>query len=305
MSLRDIALALLVIVIWAGNVIAIKLAVAETAPLTALALRFGLTGLVFAPFARGLTRATVMHLLSIAMLMGFLHQGLLFLGMAYLPAGITSILLQSQVIFAALIGIFIFREKTGWRTWTGIALGVAGIAIMVGAGAQGQDSAYIHGFLILIASTLALAFAYMRMKQLPPVAPMAFLFGINGLAFPPILIASFVMDAHSWTTLGDADWLVLGAVFAFQIVFVGLSHILWQRLLARNPISLVTPFVLLLPVLGVAMAIVMLGESLTMAMVAGAVVTMLGVTIIVMRQGQKKREHIVITAEPEPAPEQA
>lgn len=299
MSLRDIALALFVIIIWAGNVIAIKLAVAETAPLTALALRFGLTGLVFAPFARGLTRPVLLHLLQIALLMGFAHQGLLFLGMAYLPAGITSILLQTQVIFAALIGIFVFHEKTGWRTWTGIALGVAGVAVMGGAGIGAHDGGYLAGFLILIASTLALAFAYMRMKQLPPVPPLSFLFGINGLAFPPVLLASFVMDAGSWQTLGAANWIVLGAVFAFQIVLVGLSHILWQRLLARNPMSLVTPFVLLLPVFGVGMAMAWLGESLTPAMTAGGAVTMLGVAIIIFRQGRKKRSHVVLTAEPE------
>lgn len=290
MSLRDILLALLVMVIWAGNVIAIKLSVAELAPLTALALRFGLTGLVFLPFMRGLTRTTLRKLAEIALLMGFAHQGLLFIAMTYLPAGITSILLQTQVIFAALIGIFIFREQTGWRTWTGIILGITGVAVMVGAGQNGRDEGFLTGFAIMILSTVALAFAYMRMKQLPPVQPATFLFGINGLAFPPVLAASLVMAPASWQNLPAANWAILGGVFLFQIVLVGLSHILWQRLLARNPISLVTPFVLLLPVLGVGLAVAMLGESLTLAMAAGGIITMSGVAIIILRRGARGRQ---------------
>ena len=288
MTPRDIMLALLVVLIWAGNVIAIKLAIAETAPLTALALRFGLTGLVFLPFARGLTGPVLRKLAEIALLMGFAHQGLLFIGMTYLPAGITALLLQTQVIFAALIGIFVFRERTGWRTWTGIVLGVAGVAVMFGAGHAPGDG-FAAGFGILIASTVMLAFAYMRMKQLPPVPPGAFLLGINGLAFPPVMLASLVADTPSWAALPGADWHILGGVIAFQIVFVGLSHILWQRLLARNPISLVTPFVLLLPLFGVAMAVALLGEALTAAMAAGGAITTLGVGIIIVRSAQKKR----------------
>lgn len=292
LSARDIFLALLVIIVWAANVIAVKLAVVEAPPLTVLALRFGLTGLVFLPFVCGLTRPALIGLAQIALLMGVLHQGLLFVGMTYLPAGITSILLQTQVIFAALIGIFIFREHTGWRTWTGIGLGVAGVAVMFSAGAAGNGisgETFITGFGIMILSTLSLAFAYMRLKQLPSVAPATFLFGINGLAFPLVALAAVLFDRDGWNMLPDANWLLLGGVFAFQIVFVGLSHIVWQRLLSRNPLSMVTPFVLLLPVFGVIMAIAVLGEKLTMSMLAGGTVTMLGVAIIIVRGAVKKR----------------
>lgn len=64
MSPRDILLAFLVLFIWAGNIIAIKLSVTELAPLTALAVRFGLTGLVFLPFIRGLDKHTFRQLTS-------------------------------------------------------------------------------------------------------------------------------------------------------------------------------------------------------------------------------------------------
>lgn len=286
MTFRDILLALTVILIWAGNVIAIKLAVEEIAPLTALAIRFGLTALVFLPFARWPGKQAFFTLFQIALLMGLLHQGLLFLGMNYLPAGTTSILLQSQVIFSALIGWLVFKEVIRWRTWTGIALGVAGLVLMFGID---NEDGHVIGFWLLLASTFTLAFAYMRMKQLAPVKPATFLFAINGLAVPFVLAASLVADAPSWTMLDQANWLILGGVFAFQIFLVGLSHILWQGLLSRNPMSLVIPFTLLLPVFGVALAVLLLGEDLTLRMLGGGALTMAGVGIIIMRNAQKSK----------------
>ena len=293
MPLRDILLALLVVVIWAANIIAIKLALAEAEPMTILALRLGLTGLVFLPFARGLTKSTAIHLAQIALLMGVAHQSLLFLGMVYVPAGITTVLLQTQVIFAALLGIFVFREQAGWRTWTGIGLGLAGVTVMFTAGHAPFDTAagqaFATGFVILIFSALTIALAYMRLKQLPKVPPGAFLFGINAFAAPPVAAFALLWERDSMATLPDADWWLLGAVFAFQIILVSLSHIIWQRLLSRNPLSMVTPFVLLLPLFGVGMAVAFLGESVTMAMGIGGLLTMAGVGIIILRTAQKNR----------------
>ena len=293
MPLRDIFLALLVVVIWAANIIAIKLALAEAAPMTVLALRLGLTGLVFLPFARGLTKATALHLAQIALLMGVAHQSLLFLGMVYVPAGITTVLLQTQVIFAALLGIFVFRENAGWRTWTGIGLGLAGVTVMFTAGhapfhtAEGRSFAI--GFVVLMFSALTIALAYMRMKQLPKVPPGAFLFGINAFAAAPVAAFAWIWEQDGLAQLPDADWTLLSGVFAFQIVLVSLSHIIWQRLLARNPLSMVTPFVLLLPLFGVGMAVAFLGENVTGAMAAGGLLTMAGVGIIILRTAQKNR----------------
>lgn len=284
MSLRDILLALLVVMIWAANVIAIKLIVTETAPLTALTLRFALTGLLFLPFFRWPGWPTIRILFQIALFMSVIHQGLLVIGMSYVPASIASIVLQSQVIFSALIGWIAFGERIRWKTWTGIAVGIVGIAIMLGGRTSGGELA---GYAILLVSSFSLGFAYMRMKQLPPTPPMTFICAMNGLAVPFVFTGSMALDASSWGRLPDADWLVIGCILAFQVAFVGTTHIVWQKLLARNAMSAVIPFSLLLPVFSVALSILCLGEVLTLRMVIGGCVTMGGVAIIVVRRIQK------------------
>ncbi|MEC7028733.1 MAG: EamA family transporter [Pseudomonadota bacterium] len=285
MNFKDIALALLVIVIWAGNIIAIKYAVMELPPLTAITLRFGLTALAFLPFARWPGKDLAKHLLIIAIFMGFLHQGLLFLGMAQLSAGLSAIFLQSQVIFSTILGVIFFKEVIGWRSIAGLIMGILGICFIYGDSTAGFSAT---GFWMLMASTLALAYAYMMMKKLPPVKPATFLCLMNGLAFPFVLIAAALMERDQWSTVPNADWTLLTEVFIYQIFLVGLSHIIWQKLLTRNDMGLVTPFTLLLPICGVSMAVLFLDEVVSMRMIIGGSIAILGVGIIVLRRAQKK-----------------
>lgn len=284
MTLKDIALALLVIVIWAGNIIAIKFSVIELPPMTAVSFRFGLTALAFLPFARWPGKDIARRLFVIAILMGLLHQGLLFLGMDKLSAGLTSIFLQAQVIFATILGVVFFKEHIGWRSICGLIMGILGICTIYGDSTAGFSAA---GFWILMGSTLSLAYAYMMMKKLPPVKPATFLCMLNGIAFPFVLATAAIMEASQWATVPQADWGLLTEVFIYQIFLVGLSHIIWQKLLSRNEMGLVTPFTLLLPILGVSMAVLFLDEEISLRMIVGGTVAILGVGIIVLRRAQK------------------
>lgn len=286
MTSKDIALALLVIVIWAGNIIAIKYSVMELPPMTAISFRFGLTALAFLPFLRWPGLDMMKRLFVIALLMGFLHQGLLFQGMEQLSAGLTAIFLQAQVIFATILGVLFFSEKIGWRSIGGLIMGIAGICVIYGDSTAGFSAL---GFWLLMGSTLALAYAYMMMKKLPPVKPATFLCVMNGLAFPFVLASAAFMDMAEWDHIPHADWQLLTIVFIYQIFAVGLSHIIWQKLLTRNDMGVITPFTLLLPVFGVGMAILFLGEAVSARMIIGGSIAMLGVGIIVLRRARKNK----------------
>ena len=75
---------------------------------------------------------------SIGVLMGLLHQGFLYAGLVSVPAGMMSILLQSQVIIVTLIGWLFLKETIGWRTWAGIGL-VYAVLCFLSAGLIYQD----------------------------------------------------------------------------------------------------------------------------------------------------------------------
>ncbi len=285
MNFRDILLALLVILIWGGNIIAIKIGVTELSPTVILAIRFALTGAIFLPFIKWPGWAKFKILLEIAIYMGVLHQGLLFIGLRMLDASTIAILLQSQIMFATLLGWLVLKESIGWRTASGLGLGFLGLLLTLG----GPDlSQHPMGFVIIMMSTLALAASYIRMRQLKDVHPATFIALMNGLAAPFVLIVSLFLAPAAWLTLGDANWFKLGGVLVYQVVFVSLSHILWQALLSRNQVASVTSFVLLMPVVAILLSIALLGEEFHTSLLWGGVLTLAGVGIITLRKAQKK-----------------
>lgn len=284
LSRNDYLKLIAILVLWAGNVIAIKIAVTEIAPLTAATLRFALAGLIFLPFMVRPDRRTFTIIFQIAMLMNVIHIGLLFFALRMLDAASVSVLLQMQVVFATILGVVIFKESIAWRTWTGLGLAVVGIVIMCGEPDLAQNP---HGVAIMVVSTFALALSYVRMKQLQSVHPATYICLMSLCAVPFTFSASMIAAPDSWAALPDADWLKLAGVLLYQSVLVSLSHITWQRLMHRGDVGKLTAYNLLIPFLAILLSVVMLGEHIAMPMIIGGIVTMLGVGIITLRRIQK------------------
>ncbi|MEM6780579.1 MAG: EamA family transporter [Pseudomonadota bacterium] len=281
-------LALLVSFLWGANFIVIKLGVAELPPLALLSVRFILTGLIFVPFIKwpGLKKAAMIA--SIGLLMGLLHQGFLYVGLQMMPAGLMSIILQSNIVLATLIGWFVFKEHIGWRTWTGIALGLVGIGILVGGPElYGPWIGYIYGLL----SALFIALTYVMMKKIDHVHAPTYI-GLMSLPIAPfIALSSFMFEGTEWLTQTDQiNWAILAPVIFYQVVIIAFSHILWQRLMVQNPMSQVIPWTLLIPVFGVIIGMLVFGEALTVPILLGGGLTIAGVAIITFRKIKKEEK---------------
>ncbi len=285
MNQKAIALCLLVVAIWGGNVVMIRAGVAEMEPLTLLAIRFSLTALVFLPFVQWPGRQQAWIIFQVGILMGVLHQGFLYGGLAYVDAGTMSILLQAQVIIITLIGWLFLKETIRWRTWTGIALGIAGIVVLLGGPTLSPEG--IQGFIYGILSAFFISLCYVRMKAINNVKPLTFLALMNLSSCVPMLFISYFMAPHSWENLIDHNWYLLGSILAVQVIFLSMTHVFWQKLLAQYPVSQVAPWTLLMPVFGVIFAYLFIGEAITMPMIIGGILTVAGVGIITVRRIQK------------------
>ena len=284
-SAKAIFLALFVIVVWGANIVAIRAGVLEMEPLTLLAIRFSLTALLFLPFARWPGAKQAFNIFQVGLLMGVLHQGFLYPGLALLDAGTMSIILQTQVIFVTLLGWMFLGETIRWRTWTGIGLGVAGVAVLLG-GPSLQGS--VTGFVYALLSSIFIALCYVRMKALQNIHPVTFIAGMNVSSAIPMLAISYIAAPDSWHALPDHDWTMLGWILAFQVFIISLTHMVWQKLLADNPVSQVVPWTLLSPVFGVGFAALFLGDPITLPIVLGGLLTLAGVGIITVRRIQKQ-----------------
>jgi len=285
MNIKSTLIALLVVAIWGSNFVAIKWGIAEIPPLALLTLRFTLTGLLFIPFIKWPGLKQGLAIMSVGLFMGLLHQGLLYVSLETMPAGLMSIILQSQIIMVTLIGWIFLKETIGWRTWTGIAVGLCGIVILVGIPTAGTTPiGYILGF----ASAFFVALAYVMMKKIHIVHPQTYIALIHLPMVPFIFLSSLMVEGPEWLyELPQLDLKTISGVVLYQAVILSFSHILWQKLMVENPVSQIIPWTLLLPVFGVFFSSLFLNEPVTWTVITGGLLTIAGVGIITLRKIQK------------------
>ncbi|USO07510.1 MAG: DMT family transporter [Rhodospirillales bacterium] len=285
---RDTLLALAVILIWGAHFAVIKAGVTQLGPFVSLTLRFGLTALAFAPFARWPGWPVFRRMAIVGVLMGVIHQGLLFAALGRLDSASVAVLMQSQTIFAVLMGWMILRERFGWRTALGLGVGALGLVVMLGVP---DVAASLGGFALAMASSLVLSYAYIRMRQLSHVHGPTLIAVLNGVSFPFALLASFTLAAgdRGWAHAPAADWRIVGFVLAYQVGLVSFSHSLWQKLLARNEVARVTCYTLLMPPIAIAVGVIFMGTPLTRQLFEGAGLILAGLGIVVLRRVQKHR----------------
>ncbi|WP_168193184.1 EamA family transporter [Rhodophyticola sp. CCM32] len=119
--------------------------------------------------------------------------------------------------------------------------------------------------------------------------------GLGGVSMLPVFIwASLVppvpMLALSWVTEGPdplATMLALSGLGWLSVIYVALvstvlGYSLWGALLSRHRAADITPFALLIPVVGIATAALVLGERLSLVEVIGALVIMAGLALSVL-----------------------
>lgn len=283
---RDLFLGLLVITVWAANTVAIKFITIEVTPFVGLAIRLFLGSIIFAPFFRWQGKQKFWLITQIIMLLAVLHWGSLIWSIDKLEASMASILLQTQVIFTTLLGYFIFKERFGWRTFAGIAMGIAGVAILVGLP---QNPPSMIGVIGMAFSMLSIALAYARMKSLSDIAPLNYMAHMHIIAVIPVTIIALLIEKPLQTDWSGIDYTILIPALLYQVFIVAGAHMLWQRLMTRNKMSGLPNLSLLLPVIGVTFSILLLGETITPAILIGGTITTVGVGIVMLRKQKHHR----------------
>jgi len=280
LPLRDLALALSIAGLWGVNFVVMKHAVSEVPPLLLTALRFGLAALpaVFfirkpdVPWRAMIAYGTAFGIVKFALLFTAFRLGS--------PAGLTSVMLQTQAIFTIVFAGVLFGERVNGRQIAGVALAATGMAAII-SGASG--GAALVPTLLVLAAAIAWGLANLVLKRIDSADVFAFTVWTSLVPPLPMLALSAVVEGvDAWRiAFTQMTWLGLAAVLylAYPISLAG--GVAWGSLLARFPAVLVTPFALLVPVIGIASGAVVYGERLTLANMAGSALVLTGLAVIV------------------------
>lgn len=197
-----------------------------------------------------------------------------------MPTGLASLVLQASGPFTLILGVLLLRERVSGRQWAGIGAAVTGLAVI--AVARTQTAALLPVLLTLLG---ALGWAAgnlcsrLAQRDGDHVDPLHLTLWMTVIPPVPLLAASASVEGPGtgWFAVGRAfSWAGLPGLVALAYLAVVATVIaagIWTALLRRYPAGVVAPHSLLVPVVGMALATVVLGERPTaVELVAGALV---------------------------------
>ncbi|MGO1344517.1 DMT family transporter [Chromohalobacter japonicus] len=275
MPLRDLLLGLLVIVIWAFNIIVIKVGVDDMPPLMLMTLRFMLVAVLVVPFTR-VTRPQLPWLLVLSVTFGGLHFPLLFLGLGQAEAGTGALLVQMGTPFATLLAAIFLKERLDLRRLLGLLLAFAGAVVLAG----GPALPNVTATLTLLTSALAWAVSTLIIKRAPAISPLTLAGWIALFAIPQVALGSWLFETQHLEALRRAGWIGWGAVFYTAVMSSIIAYGLWYALLRRHPVNRVVPLTLLMPVIAVFLGVWLLGDGLDSHKLLGGALVIAGLAVI-------------------------
>ena len=280
-----VAAGLFTICLWGGTPTATKIAVAELDPFHVGLLRTFLAGLCAVPLlligrlALPSTREGK-ALVGFTALCGFVAFPLVFsYGVSRTSASHAALLLGLLPLFTGLIAAVWERQALKWRWWLGSAIAVAGTLLLVDArlGVSGQESSLAGDLVVALACFLA-SFGYVSgahaARHISGWAATLWSVALASLVMLPLAIAGGTWTAL--TTTGPATW---AALFYLSVLSSILGYAAWYWALAQKSIGRTGALQFVQPVVGLACAVLFLGEALSGSLLVATVIILAGVAL--------------------------
>jgi len=288
MRAADLARLVALAAIWGASFLFARIAVPSLGAAWFTELRVALAAIVMTAYATaaGVRPESGRHWRHY-LFMGLLNTALPWILYAYaanyISATYLGILNATTPWFGALFGALWLDERFTLRKGTGLAIGVVGVALVVGFGPVEVNANVILGSLACIAANICYAMGGTYMKKraqgIPALAMTAGSLAIATVALLPALPGPLPLQAL-------LDWKVAGAVLGIGLLGGAAGYVLYFRLLADvGPTkSLTVSF--LIPVFAVLWGAIFLGEPVGASTVTGGVMILLA-TALVLELGQR------------------
>jgi len=287
-TVLNISLLVFIILTWGYSWVLMKIGLQSFGPFTFAAWRCGVAGMVMLPFLfiRDIAwpkRNKFPDYIMIGLFQTTLMFGLMLYGMRFVTAGKTAVLLYTMPIWTSLILHFYLKEKLNSLKWIGVLLGSLGILSILGWDTLvNQDLKIFMGEVLIISGAISWAVSNVlikkRMDREDPYIVNAFqlLIGTIGL----------ILLAIPFEGTLDGIWTIKSI---FIILFTGVvassvNFTIWFYLLKKLDMNTATFSSMLVPVFGLFLDWMILGNSLDPGVIIGSVLIILGIFLVSKRQ---------------------
>lgn len=288
MDIRAILAGLAFALMWSSAFTSARIIVADASPLAALTLRYLISGLIGVAVARmlgqswHLTPAQWRATIIFGVLQNAVYLGLNFVAMQTIEASVAAIIASTMPLLVALAGWVFLSETLKPLSIVGLFAGVIGVGLIMGARiTAGVD---LFGLMLCGIGVLALTIATLSVRGATSggnflmIVGLQMLFGCAALAIATALFETPRVNP-SWP---------LAAAFAYTTLVPGLAAtFVWFWLVNRIGATRAATFHFLNPFLGVAIAALLLGESLGARDVLGVAIIALGILAVQLSRQSK------------------
>ena len=264
LSRRQLAILVVLTLVWGINWPVMKLGVSHYPPLTfrALSMWIGLpvlaAGLVVLKVPFRIARTSWRELLWLTATNMFVWHVCIILAVRTLSSGRAAILGYTMPIFSAVIGALFFASPLERRAWTGVSAAAIGVLLLLWHELTHLAGRPVGVLLALVAAAFwALGTQELRRTRIEAPA-LAISFWMTVLTAILIGVLAWVFESSQWTVPDPtASW----AILFNAVVIFGFAHAAWTYLARTLPPLASTLSVMMIPVLGVFSGAVWLHEA--------------------------------------------
>ncbi|MBB3226045.1 O-acetylserine/cysteine efflux transporter [Luteibacter sp. Sphag1AF] len=278
----DLALGVLVALIWGCNFSVIEVGLHDLSPFLLTALRFAFSAVPLIFFVRRPRGRQMLATAAYGVLFGVGLWWVVNLAMTKgMSPGLSSLVLQFSAFFTIVLSWLFLHEPIRRPQMAGMIISLVGL---IGVIAFADAVTTVTGSVLVLIAALSWSICNIIVKKSRPEDMIAFIAWSSAVA-APVLFALAWLDAGSAAFVGLADHLTAGAVFSvlFQAyVTTVFGYMVWNRLMKKYPAASVAPLSLLVPISGLVTSAIWFGEVLSTRSWMAIAVVLAGIAVFVV-----------------------
>ncbi len=285
MSLVEWSLLLLLSVLWGGSFFFVEIGLRELEPFWLVLARLGLAALAMQLVMRltgrtiDMSRALFGRFLVMGLLNNVVPFSLIIWSQTAIESSLAAILNATTPFWMVLLAHFLTTdERATPHKLAGIAIGWAGVVVMLGPGLLTGLGRELLPQLAVVLATLFYALSGLyarRLRDMPPIAAAAW-----QLTASTIVMAPLVILTQPFPDLAALAPSTLGAVLALALVSTAFAYVLFFRILRTAGATNLLLVTLLIPITAVILGGLVLGERLTGGQALGLALILAGLAVI-------------------------
>ncbi|MCU0831367.1 MAG: DMT family transporter [Rhizobiaceae bacterium] len=276
MSPKDVGLAFGVTAAWGAGLTFAKATMVQFPPVFLMAVALWATALVMAIRERGTPTTSHPRAALIALFAVSLQSALIFKGLSGLEASVGGLLSQVQVPMAIFAAWALATEPVRLAKLIPIGIAFIGVAIIIGLP---DDTPPVLPTLTMLAGTAAWGIGQAMIARYARDGSDLLLKRTSLHGAIQLTAMTLLFESGQWNAVMTAEPIHWAGLAYNTIIGFVIAYVIWYGLLKRNPVSSVSPFIMVIPVVTLLTALIFLGDTIEPVEWAGGALIMIGVAM--------------------------